>query len=95
MTDKQMNINQCPYEGECQICKIACSVDTYCSIKQLFDERNEAEKQLQRIKRYRQQELEYIRVGLVCLLGNANTSKQADKINRLIKQIAEWQHFEE
>ena len=33
---KQMDIGQCPYEGECQLCKSACSVDVYCFIKQLF-----------------------------------------------------------
>lgn len=46
MTDKQIDIGQCPYEGECQLCKSACSVDVYCFIKQLFDERNIAEEQL-------------------------------------------------
>lgn len=46
MTDKQMDIGQCPYEGECQLCKSACSVDVYCFIKQLFNERNIAEEQL-------------------------------------------------
>lgn len=43
---KQMNIGQCPYEGECQLCKSACSVDVYCFIKQLFNERNIAEEEL-------------------------------------------------
>lgn len=43
---KQMDIGQCPYEGECQLCKSACSVDVYCFIKQLFDERNIAEEEL-------------------------------------------------
>ena len=43
---KQMDIGQCPYEGECQLCKSACSVDVYCFIKQLFNERNIAEEQL-------------------------------------------------
>lgn len=43
---KQMNIGQCPYEGECQLYKSACSVDVYCFIKQLFNERNIAEEQL-------------------------------------------------
>lgn len=43
---KQMDIGQCPYEGECQLCKSACSVDVYCFIKQLFNERNIAEEEL-------------------------------------------------
>lgn len=37
------------------------------------------------------QELEYIRVQLVCLLVNENNAKQANKISSLIRTIENWQ----
>ena len=41
---------------------------------------------------YEMQELEYIRVQLVCLLVNENNAKQAHKIASLIRTIESWQH---
>ena len=38
------------------------------------------------------QELEYIRVQLVCLLVNENNTIQARRISSLIKTIESWQH---
>lgn len=41
---------------------------------------------------FEMQELEYIRVQLVCLLVNENNTKQAHKISSLIRDIESWQH---
>ena len=41
---------------------------------------------------YEMQELEYIRVQLVCLLVNETNAKQAHKISSLIRTIESWQH---
>lgn len=41
---------------------------------------------------FEKQELEYIRVQLVCLLVNENNAKQAHKISSLIRTIEGWQH---
>ena len=41
---------------------------------------------------FEMQELEYIRVELVCLLVNENNAKQAHKIASLIRNIEKWQH---
>ena len=43
MTDKQIIID-CSYKGECQM--MGCINDDTCFIKQLFEERNRAEKEL-------------------------------------------------
>ena len=84
MTDKQMNIGQCPYEGECQQCRSACSTDVYCFIKQLFHERNEAEKQLNRAE----QKLEKIKEHLatVSYLAPFSTRVLKHTINQIIEE---------
>lgn len=71
---KQMDIGQCPYEGECQLCKSACSVDVYCFIKQLFDERNIAEEQLY----LKNKECKRLKGKLLVTLGKTGL-KQSEK----------------
>ena len=46
MTDKQVTIGTCPYQGDCSISGCNRNDDDDCFIKQLFEERYKADKQI-------------------------------------------------
>lgn len=49
---------------------------------------------MQQIKKHRQQELEYIRVQLVCLLPYQTLEKAYRRLNRIITEIEELQEYD-
>lgn len=49
---------------------------------------------LEELKKYRQQELEYIRVQLVCLLPFQTLEKAHRRLNMLIKEIERYQEYD-
>lgn len=46
------------------------------------------------LKEHRKQELEYIRVSLVCILANEQNAQQSHKITQLINTIKMWQNID-
>lgn len=49
---------------------------------------------LEELKKHRQQELEYLRVQLVCLLPFQTLEKAHRRLNMLIKEIERYQEYD-
>ena len=79
MTDKQIIIDVCPYQGECSVsgCK---RNDDGCFVRQLFEERYRAENQIVELNKTiqaKEQECEELKLGLI------ETKAHGDYLNNL------------
>ena len=60
----------------------------------LYDDNITRSETLEELKKHRQQELEHIRVQLVCLLALQTLEKAHRRLNMLIKEIERYQEYD-
>ena len=99
MTDKQIIIDVCPYQGECSVsgCK---RNDDGCFVRQLFEERYKAENQIVELNKTikaKEQECEELKEEVNSLLcsDNCYRNKKLKTCLTEIKEIAEKFYYQE
>ena len=84
MTNNEQIIKECSYNGECQM--MGCFNDDNCFIKQLFEERNRAERELY----HKEQECEELKEANDSILTTLNVlAKSNIKLRETLAEIKE------